>query len=345
MRMTTALQHQDSVLLAPVQEPVRGWSIRPGTFRVARPYDTTAIATTDTAIESMSSLAQSESQQPPHDSEDSRLRKRQRISKRAANCFQDPENDTVQWIESEFFPLINETVAQTLVREMRNDHFYGTFVHAPASHAFALDFVQLRPTLRLLRSGFQSTFDNVRENEPRRSSRKDRAYQQDAIVFPEIHLSTGLQQLDLGDIYESAVVNDNSDPAIISFPSDGCPHYVIPPHSGFSVSDFDKIHGLTSIARERGGFDIIVMDPPWQNASVDRMAHYDTLDLYDLFKIPIPELLRVKRDKKTEEESHQDGVVAVWITNRAKVKRIVVEKLFPAWGLELVAQWYWLKVK
>ncbi|KAI7817050.1 MT-A70-domain-containing protein [Gamsiella multidivaricata] len=80
------------------------------------------------------------------------------------------------------------------------------------------------------------------------------------------------------------------------------------------------------------------MDPPWQNASVDRMEHYRTLDLYDLFRIPILDLLR------TAEVRGQPGIVAVWITNRAKIKRVVIEKLFPAWGLELAAHWTWLKV-
>jgi len=87
------------------------------------------------------------------------------------------------------------------------------------------------------------------------------------------------------------------------------------------------------------------MDPPWQNASVDRMSHYGTMDLYDLFKIPVPDLLRTERRASTEDEQQEcGGIVAVWVTNRAKVKRVVVEKLFPSWGLELVAHWYWLKV-
>lgn len=85
---------------------------------------------------------------------------------------------------------------------------------------------------------------------------------------------------------------------------------------------------------------MIVMDPPWQNASVDRRSRYKTLDLYDLFKIPIPELLR----KVDELNTKTSPIVAVWITNRSKINRFVVEKLFPAWGLKLVAHWYWLKV-
>lgn len=88
---------------------------------------------------------------------------------------------------------------------------------------------------------------------------------------------------------------------------------------------------------------MIVMDPPWQNASVDRMGHYGTFDLYELFKIPIPDLLSPVTSSNGSEEG-EGGVVAVWITNRAKIRKVVVEKLFPAWGLELVAHWYWLKV-
>ncbi|KAF9124142.1 hypothetical protein BGW39_008420 [Mortierella sp. 14UC] len=68
------------------------------------------------------------------------------------------------------------------------------------------------------------------------------------------------------------------------------------------------------------------------------MSHYGTFDLYELFKIPIPDLLSCNVDS-----GEKRGVVAVWITNRAKIRKVVVEKLFPAWGLELVAQWYWLK--
>lgn len=86
------------------------------------------------------------------------------------------------------------------------------------------------------------------------------------------------------------------------------------------------------------------MDPPWQNASVDRMGHYGTFDLYELFKIPIPDLLSPIVNANGSQEGG-GGVVAVWITNRAKIRKVVVEKLFPAWGLELVAHWYWLKVR
>jgi N6-adenosine-specific RNA methylase IME4 len=74
------------------------------------------------------------------------------------------------------------------------------------------------------------------------------------------------------------------------------------------------------------------------------MGHYGTFDLYELFKIPIPDLLSPIASNNGNQEG-EGGVVAVWITNRAKIRKVVVEKLFPAWGLELVAHWYWLKVR
>jgi hypothetical protein len=74
---------------------------------------------------------------------------------------------------------------------------------------------------------------------------------------------------------------------------------------------------------------------------VDRLSRYKTLDPYDLFKIPIPDLLKV--DAEGGRVAPQ--VVAVWITNKDKIKKIVVEKLFAAWDLELVGHWYWLKVR
>ncbi|KAG0006266.1 Methyltransferase-like protein 4 [Entomortierella chlamydospora] len=209
-----------------------------------------------------------------------------------------------------------------------------------ACDTFALDLVKLQPTLRLIKSGFVSASDVNLD-------------MKDAIQFDEVQLKSGLQQLDISDIYETLIENNHHYPALITFPTEGEPRYLIPPLSGFVVSDLDRIHGLKSIGnmlilhnapRRNGGFNIIVMDPPWQNASVDRMAHYGTLDLYDLFKIPILDLLGAPKEQDLTDESGSRGIVAVWITNRAKVKKVVVEKLFPAWGLEFVAQWSWLKI-
>lgn len=40
----------------------------------------------------------------------------------------------------------------------------------------------------------------------------------------------------------------------------------------------------------------------------------------------------------------QEGLLALWVTNRERLRRFVEAELLPAWGLALAAQWVWLKV-
>ena len=40
----------------------------------------------------------------------------------------------------------------------------------------------------------------------------------------------------------------------------------------------------------------------------------------------------------------QDGLLALWVTNRERLRRFVEAELLPAWGLAPAAQWLWLKV-
>lgn len=38
------------------------------------------------------------------------------------------------------------------------------------------------------------------------------------------------------------------------------------------------------------------------------------------------------------------SLVALWVTNRCRMHRFVVQQLLPAWGLQHAATWLWLKV-
>ena len=38
------------------------------------------------------------------------------------------------------------------------------------------------------------------------------------------------------------------------------------------------------------------------------------------------------------------GLLALWVTNRERLRVFVERELLPAWGLELVATWHWVKV-
>lgn len=66
--------------------------------------------------------------------------------------------------------------------------------------------------------------------------------------------------------------------------------------------------------------------------SAHRSKNYDTLDIYTLFEIPMAKLLS------------SDALVAVWVTNRPKYKQFLTDKLFPSWNLEVVGEWYWMKM-
>lgn len=42
--------------------------------------------------------------------------------------------------------------------------------------------------------------------------------------------------------------------------------------------------------------------------------------------------------------SSKDSIVAIWVTNKPKFRNFIINKLFPSWQLECVAEWTWLKV-
>lgn len=91
-------------------------------------------------------------------------------------------------------------------------------------------------------------------------------------------------------------------------------------------------------------FDLIVLDPPWPNRSVRRRrrrgtAGYATADsLREIGELlaGIPVAARLS----------PDGLVAVWITNKPSVRKLLTSAagVFASWGLELAAEWTWLKI-
>ncbi|KAG0232684.1 hypothetical protein BGX31_005029 [Mortierella sp. GBA43] len=233
MLMRTVLQNRESVILEPIQEPTIGWYIRPGTVRVAQPYDSNAHNIH--AGDSQDVRTLSDTHSSPETSEPSH--KRQKRSKTKAGNSSDLDQELIQWIKTEFLSIIEHDSSRLWIRDMLGDYFYGTFVDAPASNTFALDLIKLQPTLQMLKSGFTPT------------GNRDALKDQEILSFDRLELENGSQQLDLDDFYEVLVMNGHSEPALVTFATEGRPRYLMPPRSGFVVSDLNAVHGLKGVGK------------------------------------------------------------------------------------------------
>ncbi|RYP79058.1 hypothetical protein DL771_000036 [Monosporascus sp. 5C6A] len=88
-------------------------------------------------------------------------------------------------------------------------------------------------------------------------------------------------------------------------------------------------------------FDLIVLDPPWPSRSVKRKKRDSYSTAYEmrearelLSQIPVAPHLK------------RDGLVAVWVTNKAAVTDLLTSPggIFSQWSLEPVCEWIWLKI-
>ncbi|XP_054820068.1 methyltransferase-like protein 2 isoform X2 [Prosopis cineraria] len=130
--------------------------------------------------------------------------------------------------------------------------------------------------------------------------------------------------------FNNLIANETTDEAEAEFLNN---HYIIPRESCFYMSDMGQIHSLVP-ADADSGFNLIVVDPPWENASAHQKSRYPTLPNRYFLSLPIIQL------------THTEGaLVALWVTNREKLRGFVERELFPAWGVSYAATFYWLKVK
>ncbi|XP_039610778.1 N(6)-adenine-specific methyltransferase METTL4 isoform X1 [Polypterus senegalus] len=105
--------------------------------------------------------------------------------------------------------------------------------------------------------------------------------------------------------------------------------YLIPRHSSFLLSDISCIQPLL---RGNNKFDVIIIDPPWENKSVKRSNRYQFLPAHQLKQIPVPSL------------AAPECLIVTWVTNRQKHLRFVKEELYPFWSIEAVTDWWWVKI-
>ncbi|KAF8409908.1 hypothetical protein HHK36_002427 [Tetracentron sinense] len=146
-------------------------------------------------------------------------------------------------------------------------------------------------------------------------------------------------------IFNNLVVNETNDDAEAEFLYS---QYIIPRDSRFYMtashvsfcflfimwkSDLRQIQNLIP-AEPDHGFNLIVIDPPWENRAARQKSVYPTLPNRYFLSLPVKQL------------THTEGaLVALWVTNREKLRVFVEKELFPSWGVRYVATFYWLKVK
>ncbi|XP_058222772.1 methyltransferase-like protein 2 [Rhododendron vialii] len=151
-------------------------------------------------------------------------------------------------------------------------------------------------------------------------------YREPTEGLPVVHSS----EQRLIPVFNNLVVNETSKDVEAEFLNS---RYIIPRKSSFYMSDLGKIHDLIP-AESDCGFNLILVDPPWENSSARQKLKYPTLPNRYFLSLPIKQL------------THTEGaLVALWVTNREKLRGFVEKELFPSWGVKYMATLYWLKVK
>ncbi|XP_010158885.1 PREDICTED: methyltransferase-like protein 4 [Eurypyga helias] len=105
--------------------------------------------------------------------------------------------------------------------------------------------------------------------------------------------------------------------------------YLVPPRSSFLLSDISCLQPLLNYKKT---YDVIVIDPPWENKSVKRSNRYSHLSSWQIKQIPVPAL------------AAPNCLVVTWVTNRQKHLRFVKEELYPHWSVKSLAEWHWVKI-
>ncbi|XP_022319133.2 N(6)-adenine-specific methyltransferase METTL4-like isoform X2 [Crassostrea virginica] len=136
------------------------------------------------------------------------------------------------------------------------------------------------------------------------------------------------QKLNLSECVNTVISNDWDNPRLCEI---GKESYIIPQKATFLLSDF-KYHHIIYPTADMDKFDLIVLDPPWQNKSVKRKKMYGSLRDEDLLDISLEDL------------AAPGCLVVVWVTNRMKHIKFVKDTLFPKWSVAPAAEWQWLKI-
>eukprot|EP00842_Homolaphlyctis_polyrhiza_P004634 jgi/Hompol1/5171/HPOL_004199-RA len=146
----------------------------------------------------------------------------------------------------------------------------------------------------------------------------------------QIKIEPPAASIELSDLFNCEIVNPSAQAIQLEVAGAS---YIVPQECSFAISDLGWLPKLCKYwEKQQRQFGLIIMDPPWPNKSIERSGAYNTLEWSQLSKLPLKRLIA------------PDGIVAVWVTNKAKVHDFVLNKLFPAWNVEQVSEWVWLKI-
>ena len=145
-------------------------------------------------------------------------------------------------------------------------------------------------------------------------------------------------ELRLEEIYGQIISNPHNQKTALTIHLNPSQKFHIPAHTSFILDTFPSASkSLSTYTLSSGRFDIMVLDPPWHNKAVSRLKtkqhlSYKTMQNISTELPPVGNWLA------------PGGLVEIWCTNTVKMINKVKTVLFKRWGVELIAEWVWLKV-
>ncbi|KHJ39887.1 MT-A70 protein [Trichuris suis] len=128
---------------------------------------------------------------------------------------------------------------------------------------------------------------------------------------------------------------------------------LLPPFSEFAVCDIRP--AVSQLVNERRKYDLIIMDPPWDNRSpiechfpkpvVESLLYSSSSSIclrkhFSYSTTKEPDLQELKIDTLLE----NNGLLVIWFTNNERVMRYACDNLLPSWHMQIIGIWHWLKV-
>lgn len=127
-------------------------------------------------------------------------------------------------------------------------------------------------------------------------------------------------------------------------------NFRIPPRAAFFLGDCSEANSfhvaVRNTAQEQDTarqFDLIIMDPPWPNASVKR-THATSEGAYKVSE-SIWDIRQLLFEMDIDVLLSRGGLIAIWITNKPAVRNLVLGEggFFDCWDIVLEEEWLWIK--